>query len=204
LITHNGDESAPGLFRSFLDDPKLIAWFTVNLEGEPHPKLHPIPIGIGNRYTGYGNPDFVQKAIDKKLSKEHLLYFNLTIQNFYEERWPVYQLLGRAPFCYRPIKKRFDYYLDDVAASKFILSPRGVGLDTHRLWESLYLGSYPIVKSSSLDPLYEGLPVIVVKNWNEVTEAFLNEKYEELSQKTYQLERLTMSYWSAKINALKH
>ncbi len=203
LITHNGDESAPAKFRSYLDDPKIIAWFTENPEGEPHPKLHLIPIGMGNRYQGYGNPDFLQKAIDKKTPKTHLVYFNLTIQNHYEERWQVYQLIGRAPFCYRPIKKRFDHYLDDVAASKFVLAPRGVGLDTHRLWESLYLGAYPIVKTSPLDPLYEGLPVVVVKNWTEITEAFLKEKYEEMSQKSYTYEKLKMRYWEQLIDSYK-
>lgn len=203
LITHNGDDSAPGVCRPFLDDPKLIAWFTENPDGDPHPKLHPVPIGIANRCWGHGNPDWVQKAIDKNTPKQHLLYFNLTIQNYYPERWQVFQLFQRAPYCYRPIKKRFDHYLDDVAASKFILSPRGNGLDTHRLWESLYLRSFPIVKTSPLDPIYEGLPVVVVKDWTEVSEDFLNKKYEEMSQKTYNYEKLSMDYWKKLINTYK-
>ncbi len=119
------------------------------------------------------------------------------------ERWPLYQMFLRAPFCYRPIKKRFDYYLNDVAASKFVLSPRGVGLDTYRLWESLYLGSYPIVKSSSLDPLYRDLPVVIVQEWTDVTEEFLHQKYEELGQKTYNLDKLKMSYWKDLIYSFK-
>lgn len=203
LITHNGDESAPGLFRSFLDDPKLIAWFTLNMDGPPHPKLHPIPIGIANRWHGSGNISFIQKAIDQHFPREHLLYFNFTIQNCYEERWPLYQLFNRAPYCYRPIKKRFDRYLEDLAASKFVFSPRGVGLDTYRLWESLYLGSYPIVRSSALDPLYEGLPVVVVDQWTDVTESFLTQKYEEMSKNTYQLEKLQMEYWRKEIASVK-
>lgn len=203
LITHNGDEAAPGPCRAFLDDPKLIAWFTENPEGDPHPKLHPVPIGIANRTWGHGNPDWIQKAINKNTPKQHLLYFNLTIQNYYPERWQVFQLFMRAPYCYRPIKKRFDFYLDDVAASKFILSPRGNAIDTHRLWESLYLRSYPIVKTSVIDCLYEGLPVVVVKDWTEVNEEFLNQKYEELSQKTFNYETIYMDYWKKLIDSYK-
>jgi hypothetical protein len=203
LITHNGDDSAPGPGRPYLEDPKLIAWFTENLEGELHPKLHPIPIGIANRYWGHGNPEWIQKAIDKMTPKKHLLYFNLTIQNYYPERWQVFQLFNRSPFCYRPHKKRFDFYLDDMAASKFILSPRGNGLDTHRLWESLYLRSYPIVKASTLDSLYEGLPVVVIHNWNEVTEEFLNQKYEELSCGSYNFDKLDIAYWKKLIDSYK-
>ncbi|HSX10507.1 MAG TPA: hypothetical protein VLF94_02165 [Chlamydiales bacterium] len=203
LITHNGDDSAPMAFRPFLDDPKLIAWFTENPEGEPHPKLHPIPIGLANRCWAHGNPDWVQKAIDKNTPKRHLLYLNLTIQNYYAERWEVFQLFRGAPYCYRPAKKRFDSYLDDLAASQFILSPRGNGLDTHRLWESLYLRSYPIVKTSPLDPIYEGLPVVVIQDWTEVTERFLRQTYEEMSQKTYNYEKLTMAYWKKLIDSYK-
>lgn len=204
LITHNGDDSAPGPCRSYLEDPKLIAWFTENLEGPPHPKLHIIPIGIANRYWGHGNPETLQKVIDKKISKQHLLYFNLTIQNYYPERWEVFQLLGRSPFCYRTNKKRFDYYLEDVASSTFVLSPRGNGLDTHRLWESLYLGSYPIVKTSSLDPVYEGLPVVVINDWKEVTEEFLHQKYEEMRHKSYHFEKLNIDYWKKLIDSFSN
>jgi hypothetical protein len=204
LITHNGDDDAPGAFRSFLDDPKLIAWFTQNLVGDAHPKLHPIPIGIANRYWGHGNAEMVQKAIDQKSDKkEHLLYFNLTIQNYYPERWEVFQRLGRAPFCFRTHKKRFDQYLVDVSESQFVASPRGNGLDTHRLWEALYMGSYPIVKSSSLDPLYEGLPVLVVQDWAEVTESYLKEKYEEMRGRSYDFSKLSMEYWEKLIDSYR-
>ena len=44
---------------------------------------------------------------------------------------------------------------------KFILSPPGAGFDCHRTWEALYLGAIPIVKTSSLDPLYKDLPVVI-------------------------------------------
>ena len=55
---------------------------------------------------------------------------------------------------------------------RFIISPHGNGLDCHRTWEALALGCYPIIKSSPLDCMFEGLPVIIVNNWNEVTPDF--------------------------------
>ena len=50
----------------------------------------------------------------------------------------------------------------------FELSPHGNGLDCHRTWEALILKTIPIVKRSSIDPLYKGLPVVIVNNWSEV------------------------------------
>lgn len=51
----------------------------------------------------------------------------------------------------------------------FEASPRGNSIDCHRTWEALILKSVPIVKTTSLDPMYEGLPVAIVNDWNEVT-----------------------------------
>ncbi len=47
------------------------------------------------------------------------------------------------------------------------LSTHGNGLDCHRTWELLKLGCIVITKTSSLDPLYEGLPVVIVNSWSE-------------------------------------
>ena len=53
----------------------------------------------------------------------------------------------------------------------FEVSPRGNGLDCFRTWEALLLGTIPIVRASTLDPLFadEALPVVVVREWTEIT-----------------------------------
>jgi len=42
-------------------------------------------------------------------------------------------------------------YLHKMGEHRFILSPRGNGLDAHRTWEALLLGVIPIVRSSALN-----------------------------------------------------
>src|SRR6185437_6783751 len=54
------------------------------------------------------------------------------------------------------------------ARYRFHIAVTGNGLDTHRLWEVLYLGSVPIVMTSVLDKLYENLPVLIVQSWHQV------------------------------------
>jgi hypothetical protein len=48
------------------------------------------------------------------------------------------------------------HYLD-IAQSKFVLCPSGLGFDTYRLWETIILGSIPIVEVyfvySTVNPL---------------------------------------------------
>lgn len=205
LISHVTDDSSPGSYRLFLDDPKLLGWFAMNVDGYLHPKLYPIPIGIANVDLPHGDLAALQRVRKKTRNepKQHLLFMNFTIQTFSEERWEVFKLFSQASFCFRTGKKRFEAYLSDMASSKFVLAPRGAGLDTYRLWEALYVGSIPIVKSSSLDRLYEDLPVLIVKDWSEVTEEFLEKKYDEFSTKDFSLEKLDFSYWSQMIISLR-
>lgn len=50
----------------------------------------------------------------------------------------------------------------------FNLCVHGGGIDPcPRLWESLCLGCIPIIKHSSMDDAFEGLPIAYVDDWNE-------------------------------------
>lgn len=203
LITHNSDRSIPGESSKYLDDEHIIAWFTQNPDGTNHPKLHPLPIGLENRYWKPDNVEIITRVKEKHLPKIHLLYCNFSTTSYVPERPFVHELLSTAPFTYTQIRKNYESFIEEIASSKFVLSPRGNGLDTHRLWETLYSGSYPIVKTSSLDFLYADLPVVIVSEWTEITEEFLHRKYEELEKKRYNFEKLYTDFWFRWINSYK-
>lgn len=203
LLTHNSDLAIPGKFVSYLLHPKIIAWFGQNVENYTHPKLHPIPIGLENRqYTG-GDPRHITEA-RKKLQhtpKTMLLYNNFSLHTFPTERTLVNEIFKDKPFCITSSRKPYPDYLMDLAQAKFVLCPRGNGLDCHRTWEALYMGAIPVVKTSASDSLFEGLPVLIVNKWEEVTEELLHIKYEELTSKSYQLDRLTLDFWQRFIDS---
>jgi hypothetical protein len=202
LITHNSDDPIPGSFSSYLDDPKIIAWFGENAETK-HPKLIPIPMGCANFNWPNGNQKYLKNVQEKRPPKQHLLHMGLTIQTNYNERWPIFKQLCQAPYCYRTVRKMYEGYLTDVASSAFEIAPRGIAWDTYRLWESLYIGTIPIVRTSPLDELYSGLPVLIIKDWKEVTDAFLRKKETEMSNQTYNFEKLSMEYWKNLINSYR-
>ena len=83
----------------------------------------------------------------------------------------------------------------------FWLSPRGNGIDCHRTWEALYLDIIPIVWNSSLNVLYENLPVLIINDHHELNETFLREKLRDISKKkasktgAYRYEKLRNAYW---------
>ena len=65
------------------------------------------------------------------------------------------------------------------------------------------MGCYPIVISSTLNPLYEGLPVIIVQNWEEATDEFLAKKQEELKNQCCSMEKLYAPYWFEKVRKIQ-
>lgn len=196
LVTHNSDYDAPRGFGYILDDPKLLAWYGQNVMHYEHPKLHPIPIGIANRYWRHGSIDAVAEAqsISQGCDRPILLFMNFS-KGTHSDRNQVYQKFCNQPFCFVSPPKDFKSYLCDLAHSKFVLSPRGNGLDCHRTWEALLMGAIPIVISSSIDSLFEGLPVVIIQDWDEVTQEFLEAKWAEMSEQKFALERMYAQYW---------
>jgi hypothetical protein len=76
-------------------------------------------------------------------------------------------------------KKRVEYY-ELLKRTKFVICPAGRGVDTHRVYESLFFGCIPVIKSSFLDPMYKRLGGCwVVNDWDEVTEKECNRKWKE-------------------------
>ena len=197
LLTHNSDLPIPGAYAKYLDDSKLIAWFGQNVENFSHPKLIPIPIGLANRMWDHGNPDIFLEKIQNlnTFAREFLVYINFSISTYPTERTHVYNLFANTPYCTVSGMKALPLYLDDVLRAKFVLSPRGNGLDCHRTWEALLMGAIPIVRTSSSDSLYDDLPVVIVNSWEEVNQSVLEKKYSEMLLKKYNLNKKYIYYW---------
>lgn len=90
----------------------------------------------------------------------------------------------------------FSEYVQHIRNHKFTFSPDGNGLDGHRTWEALYLGSIPIVnRHVYTESFAEHLPILIVDKWEDVTEEYLNSQYEILMNKEWNWDMLKMSYW---------
>jgi hypothetical protein len=96
---------------------------------------------------------------------------------------------------YEPAKAPRDECWRHMAALQFCASPHGNGLDCHRTWEALCLGCVPIVKSSPLDPMYQRLPIMIVRDWSEVTPAALQSFAAKVDERAFDSPLLTLDYW---------
>lgn len=195
LITHNSTQNVPGPYESYLKDETLFAWFGKNVTLK-HPKMHPLPIGLANMFWKHGNIDQLRKVMGHlPEKKDHLVYLNLWTATCPLEREMIYKTFGNAPQTFVGQKKPYGEFLEDLAHSTFVFSPRGTSLDCHRTWEAMLLGCIPIVKKSPIDPVYEGLPVWLVDDWAEVTAEALQRIEVEFSAKTFKKEKLYLAYY---------
>lgn len=192
-------------FYEFLDDERIIAYFTIHPIEKSHPKIRILPVGVVQ------GPDIVEQrqemsALFKRLretsKKKQLLYCNF-LDRTNETRKGVRECFEDAPYCCVAKRCSFSKYIKQVAESTFVLSPPGRGPDANRTWETLLVGSIPVVLSSQLNPLYEDLPVLVVNDWTDVNEDFLREKYSEILEKQYDLRKLYMEYWLKRIENVR-
>ena len=84
----------------------------------------------------------------------------------------------------------------------FVLSPHGMGLDCHRTWEALALGHVVLVPSSALDPLFQGLPVVALQSWKDITPENLSKWLSQYSFAEASDKRLTTRYWIQKMRSV--
>lgn len=154
-----------------LDIPKCVnALFLQNSFISDDVRFYSIPIGIENfRWGVNGNPRFIKhhevlkdsnpRVLFGPFGKTHLTR-ELVMENFGgdSKHWDFFR--GR-------IKPQ---HFDKLTAQyTHVAAVRGNGVDTHRLWETLYRGVTPIVeKSAWWDSLSEIFPEVeIVDTWTQ-------------------------------------
>jgi len=94
-------------------------------------------------------------------------------------------------------------YLQDLRKHNFVLCPAGNGMDTVRLWETLYMGGYPIVlRTPCMEAVLKDLPVVWVSDWTEIKNlTFLEKSWDHLTSVQHNVKRLRLSWWKEFISS---
>ena len=167
--------------------------------------LNNAPILTKRLFKCYSNFHFITTVEDRKrmMANAHPLLSRLTSALAIDDRVRAMELISPDLIDYEPTRVDRDTTWRNQSKYAFVISPHGNGLDCHRTWEALCLGCIPIVRTSPLDSLYEGLPVYIVNDWSDVTEENLKRVLNDFSQREFDLSRLTLKYWVDKINSQK-
>lgn len=90
------------------------------------------------------------------VEKDCLVYCNFSVDT-HPIRPQVFKALEGQDFVhFKHMRQFLDYdlphevFYSELARAKFSVAPRGNGIETFRMWDSLYLGTIPIVVSEAL------------------------------------------------------
>jgi hypothetical protein len=187
--------------------PNLVAAFTINNEVGDR-RMVSLPLGVRVERADR----FREAARDCDSAWDRLLYVNFSVGALYPRRE------GRPHIRHRLAKQFEDAswadvdlapkprgsdpelraYYSSMARHRFVLSPEGFGADCYRHWECLYLGTIPIVRASPAMSSFSGLPILFTEDYTEIDEPYLEEQWERLSERRFEIERLTASFYRAR------
>jgi len=220
LVTSDGDRSVPSsynesIYNKILSDNMIRKWYTQNYDHSvEHEKLRHLPIGFDLHTSKW----LIDRSIEKKLSYIISQRYNNPIDKrqglkifcdshksqSHKERAVMYsKLKDNKSIDFISQSQGFTEIIKLYVSYKFVLCPRGNGLDTHRLWELLLCGVIPIVKKSPLDNMYleNDLPVVIIDDWDDInndTQKKLKLWYEERTSflnDGHIFQRLSFDYW---------
>ena len=227
LITSDGDQDVPSSFNTLLvtkllESPKILKWYTQNYDKTIcHEKLGYYPIGLDMHTQKWLVPDnkpimpmsyyrwkkynlylqlrnkYHNNKVNKIFCDSHLSISHLSRKKMYNT------LINNHLIEFQNKRVHYKEILEKYARHRFVLSPRGRGLDCHRTWEIFLLGSIVITKTSSLDDMYiqNNLPVIILNKYeelNNISSKKLNEWYIDNKHKCIReniLPKFKPSYW---------
>lgn len=189
----------------------LITWWTINCHID-HPKVKPIPLGLQNlhwRWDGnlQSSPSTYKKFRDQDKSKFMIASFS--VHNNTSERVKCIEFAKFVSSDFRMFQRgdrqNENYVLDyfnQVSQYKFVLCPWGAGIDTHRLWESLYLGSIPITRYHKVYEAFKDYPIVFLNDWSELEGLDFEYTYHRNKKKLETENRIYFEHWNNKIKGL--
>jgi len=210
LIGHSDKETAVGDLVPFLLKGYVNFWAT---NARPFGStLNSLPLGLTNpsaesqMHRVLGDTSHFETADREStfpVSFDGSIYGNFSVETNSRVRKPLVEFLEKngTPFK-EPLfsgRGRIDY-LKSLRQHSLTVCPEGNGVDTHRIWETLYMGGTPVItKSPFMTNLIEGLPVLVLDDWSELQDLRkLEDKWNSLNFSNFNFRKLYASYWVEK------
>jgi hypothetical protein len=177
IISHNSDNE--------ITDKNLIKEAKVQFSQNCVIKaknLVPIPIGIEN--SQWFDHSILHNVRKMNIPKTKNIYFLFSLKT-HKSRKNCFDILSKKLEWNTKLPK--EEYFKELKRHKYAICPRGNGLDTHRLWECLYLDVIPIMLKKDSTNI-SGLPIIYLDKWEDLgnlTNNFINQKLSKISMRFY-------------------
>lgn len=216
LLSTQNEHTPKEQFDALISQGVIRHWYTQNCDYPEHPNVTPIALGIDyqslHRKASWGEPRTHYRQQDETLSKlaggqrtqeawsqkkhnllvdaHHSIWTNKT------DRTEAYKASQDFDLSvHLPERIPRTEYWKKLRKFKFVLSPLGNGMDCHRTWEALILGVVPIVRKSTISEVFDGLPVIQIEDYSEISTEILEKFNYPNGQDSEIQDRLTLNYW---------
>lgn len=193
------------VIRQYLDLPQLRGVVTTQHQVFEHPKVMSIPLGV--------KEDRVQVLLDTLHANDTCGNDTVWVNTRYRDQNPdLLQVVERIERRFNTAIKQpqgqnpeaFDY--QEIKCSRFVMCFPTFGTDSYRIWETLALGSIPILEKipGGWYHTYDELPVLWVDNFENVTQEMLEKEYVRILQNkdNYNYKRLQKRWWLVRIYQL--
>jgi len=162
-------------------------------------RIRPLPIGLENFKWHKGKKwQEIESMIPQEFQRDKWLYVNHAIATNPKEREEPYRIFKNTEWATCKGKVSYLEYLTDLKQHKFRICPYGNGLDTHSIWETLYMGCVPIVKKAVFTDIFSNhFPMIMIDEWKNVTIELMDEVYdlEAPYEGEYYKAKLDFDFW---------
>ena len=162
-IFHNSDEIFDLKKKKKLDFFKPLKCFSQNLVFI-NKNYNFIPIGLeNNKFQNHGDIFDFYRLRAKKIDKIPRVLFGFNITN--KKRVKLKSSLKKVKICDETRGWNSYFYRRILIKYKFVICPEGNGIDTHRLWEALYLRTIPIMKKNEISIFLQkaNLPILIFR-----------------------------------------
>jgi len=164
-----------------------------------------LPIGLENKRTGrYSSLRNFSQSISREVFNPKILVPPMSNTN--PIRRNVIQDAQKLPELF-DVKTQYLHeksYFGLIQKYQFLLCLEGNGFENHRIWESLYLGIFPVMLKSdwSKSLNYLNLPILVVDEISEITKEMLQEFWQtNLEYDPKSAPQMWMGYWKELIES---
>lgn len=197
-----------------LEIPTNLTWFMANCNVS-HPRIHPLPFGVNSPDPDntFSLPKLCMGGV--VLPSMAKLYLNFSEHTFQRRMLNLrFQNVDWATVVTKedangPASISHEEYINDLEMHRWVLCPPGVGLDSFRVWETLFCGNFPVMERDHWNNWMDGvLPVILLDSFEELYEDGLELLYsrdEELMKQDFDVDTLiSEEYWRGVIeNAVR-
>ena len=149
LYTHNGDdEFTEDKYLALSKKVKNLTIYAQNVNCNLRDNVKLLPIGIANSMWKHGSLLNLYKEMKNSyLNKKTNNLFVCLNENTYKLRAPILALIPEDIKIHKDLDP--ESYIKAMSKYYFCLCIRGNGIDTHRFWEALYLGTIPVLISTA-------------------------------------------------------